>query len=207
MTDQKEKIKPKTRFQARNPAHWAPRNHSTSPVESKPHLPLMLVQYILMHEDKNIVPVAQERILAMRNALANQHHPTFCFLFLFLLNAAPIAACFSAAGESGPERKENASIAAGIGYGLAFGLRSIPSFNPEVGRAVGLHLLVEGGFSKECKQESPGIRIRSQTARPSDRTKRRRELEQASAPLNYELVAIPPTGISTGKECGGKGGK
>ncbi|GFZ21924.1 CBS domain-containing protein [Actinidia rufa] len=27
----------------------------------------------------------------------------------------PIAACFSAAGESGPERKENASIAAGIG--------------------------------------------------------------------------------------------
>ncbi|GFS28717.1 hypothetical protein Acr_00g0003500 [Actinidia rufa] len=122
-------------------------------------------------------------------------------------NAAPIAACFSAAGESGPERKENASIAAGIGYGLAFGLRSIPSFNPEVGRAVGLHLLVEGGFSKECKQESPGIRIRSQTARPSDRTKRRRELEQASAPLNYELVAIPPTGISTGKECGGKGGK
>ena len=31
--------------------------------------------------------------------------------------------------------------------------------------------------------------------------------QQASAPLNYELVAIPPTGISTGKECGGKGGK
>ena len=30
-------------------------------------------------------------------------------------NAAPIATCFSAASESGPERRDNAFIAAGIG--------------------------------------------------------------------------------------------